>query len=240
MANTAEAASKEFFRVETDLNTIMEYTQMLEQFYPDKVVQICRHHHAGAYYISENCKDFWGIPAKKMKFLTMEEYFALVHPDDVTCFSNVLAVIDGYINGEDDPACMRFTIVYRMKGADGHYHTIEDEKVVLKTKSGNYAHFCTYTKTPDKLTVVLEVYRVVNNRKTKIKSQLFRPNSNALSPRELEIIRLIDQGYNNAELSRHLSLSIFTVKNHKQRLFKKMNAKNTIELLRFSRDQHLL
>jgi DNA-binding CsgD family transcriptional regulator len=239
MAATVDS-NKEFFQVETDLNTIMEYTHMLEQFYPDKVVQICRQHHDAAFYISENCKDFFGIPAKKMKFLSMEEYLELIHPDDIPSLSNVQKVIDSYVQGEDDPTSTRYTLVYRMKGADSQYHTIEDEKVVLKTKAGHYVHFCTYTKTTDKVTVALEVYKMVNNKKTKIKSHLFQSHGNLLSPRELEIIKLIDRGYNNAELSQYLSLSIFTVKNHKQRLFKKMNVKNTIELLRSSRDQNLI
>jgi DNA-binding CsgD family transcriptional regulator len=239
MADPA-ANKKEFFQVETDLDTIMEYTRMLEQFYPDKVVQICRQHHEAAFYVSENCKDFWGIPARKMKFLTMKEYLAIIHPDDMAVMGNVQKVIDSYVQHEEDPTSTRYTLIYRMKGADGLYHTVEDEKVVLKTKTGLYAHFCTYTKTTDKVTVALEIYKVINNKKTKVKSHLFAAAAGTLSPRELEIIKLIDKGYNNAELSEYLSLSIYTVKNHKQRLFRKMNVKNTIELLRSSRDQNLI
>ncbi|RAW02180.1 LuxR C-terminal-related transcriptional regulator [Pseudochryseolinea flava] len=242
MSNIAsqQADAKEFFHVETDLNMIMEYTQMLEQFYPDKVVQICRKHHQGAFYVSENCKDFWGVPAKRMKFFTMEEYLALIHPDDVASLSNIYALINSHTVDVDDPTQIRFTLVYRMKGGDGEYHTIEDEKVVLKTKTGNFAHFCTYTKTTDKLTVALEIYRIVNNKKTKVKSYLQRSQTNTLSAREVEIIKLIDKGYSNAEISAQLSLSIFTIKNHKQRLFKKTQVKNSIELLRLARDRNLI
>ena len=242
MSNThsGKTSGPEFFQVETDLNTIMDYTQMLEQFYPDKVVQICRQHHEGAFYVSENCKDFWGIPAKRMKFLSMEEYLELIHPEDIANFQNVYEVIDDFTKQDDDPTQTRFTIIYRIKGPDGVYYTIEDEKVVLKTKSGNYAHFCTYTKTAEKLTVGLEIYRLVNNKKTKVKSHLFRSTTHELSPREVEIIKLIDKGYNNAEISAHLSLSIFTVKNHKQRLFRKTHVKNTIELLRLARDRNVI
>jgi len=230
---------REFFQTETDLNTIMEYTRMLEQFYPDKVIQICRQHHDAAFYVSENCKEFWGIPAKRMKFLTMSEYLDLIHPDDVAGMGNVQKLIEQHSVGQD-PAQLRFTLIYRMKGPDGQFYTVEDEKVVIKTRNDNYAHFCTYTKTAEKVTVTLDVYRLFNNRKIKIKSYVLRNEEHIFSAREMDVIKLIDKGFNNSEISRQLSLSIFTVKNHKNRLFRKAHVKNTMELLRFARTQNIV
>lgn len=231
--------TKEFFQTETDLNTIMEYTRMLEQFYPDKVIQICRQHHEAAFYVSENCKEFWGIPAKRMKFLTMSEYLDLIHPDDMAGISDVYRLIEEHSAGHD-PSEFRFTLIYRMKGPDGDYHTIEDEKVVLKTDSGNYAHFCTYTKSAEKVTVTLDVYQMFNNKKVKIKTYVLGNGQQNFSAREMDVLKLIDKGLSNAEISAQLSLSIFTVKNHKQRLFRKTNVKNTMELLRFARSQNIV
>lgn len=235
----SKETKNEFFQVEPDLNTIMEYTRMLEQFYPDKVIQICRQHHDAAFYVSENCKDFWGIAASRMKFLTMSEYLALIHPDDLPGLSQVQTLIEKHSN-IDDPSNIRYTLIYRMKSPDGTYHTIEDEKVVLKTNSGNYAHFCTYTKVAAKITVTLDIFQLVNNRKTKIKSYVLRDGQQHFSPREVEIIKLIDKGLSNAEMSDVLSLSLFTIKNHKQRLFRKANVKNTMELLAFARTQNIV
>lgn len=239
MSSSRITTTKEFFQTETDLNTIMEYTHMLEQFYPDKVIQICRQHHEAAFYVSENCKEFWGIPAKRMKFLTMSEYLDLIHPEDMASMSGVQRLMDEH-SADHDPSQLRFTLIYRMKGPDGEYHTIEDEKVVVKTRNGNYAHFCTYTKISEKITPTLDVYQIFNKKKTKIKSYILGDGQENFSAREMDVLKLIDKGFSNAEISSQLSISIFTVKNHKQRLFRKTNVKNTMELLRFARTQNIV
>ncbi|MBT1687356.1 LuxR C-terminal-related transcriptional regulator [Dawidia soli] len=238
-ASPSRTPAKEFFQTETDLQTIMGYTHMLEQFYPDKVIQICRQHHEAAFYVSKNCKEFWGIAAKRMKFLTMSEYLDLIHPEDIASMSGVQRLMDEHSAGYD-PSQLRFTLIYRMKGPDGQYHAIEDEKVVIKTSSGNYAHFCTYTKTAEKVTATLDVYQLFNSKKVRIKRYILRDRQEDFSAREMDIIKLIDKGFSNAEISDQLSLSIFTVKNHKQRLFRKTHVKNTMELLRFARPKNIV
>jgi len=50
-----------------------------------------------------------------------------------------------------------------------------------------------------------------------------RPDINEMSPREIEVIRLIAEGLSNKEISVHLLLSEKTVKNHLSRIFSKLN-----------------
>ena len=50
-----------------------------------------------------------------------------------------------------------------------------------------------------------------------------------LSPREQEIVRWITKGKTNAEIAAALGISSFTVKNHTQRIFRKLNVKNRTE-----------
>ncbi len=47
-----------------------------------------------------------------------------------------------------------------------------------------------------------------------------------LSPREIEIMKRVRQGKTNAEIAQLLDISAFTVKNHLQRIFKKLGAYN--------------
>jgi DNA-binding NarL/FixJ family response regulator len=50
--------------------------------------------------------------------------------------------------------------------------------------------------------------------------------SDELTPRELEILRLIAEGFENAQISRQLFISRETVKTHVRRLLQKLRARS--------------
>ncbi len=56
-----------------------------------------------------------------------------------------------------------------------------------------------------------------------------------ISPRELEIISLISQGYSNRMVGAKLFISTMTVKNHIYHIYKKTGARNKVQLLRLLR-----
>lgn len=55
-----------------------------------------------------------------------------------------------------------------------------------------------------------------------------------LSNKEILVFKCIGQGLNNREIAKKLSLSIKTVEAHRYRIKKKLNLKNSIELIRFA------
>lgn len=55
-----------------------------------------------------------------------------------------------------------------------------------------------------------------------------------ITEREMEIIDLIINGYTTSEIAGHLRLSKFTVSNHRRNILKKLNLKNTAELVRYT------
>ena len=61
-----------------------------------------------------------------------------------------------------------------------------------------------------------------------------------LSPREVEILRLIALGYTSAEIAAKLHLSRRTVETHRARIFQKLELKTRAELVRFALDRHLI
>jgi transcriptional regulator EpsA len=66
-------------------------------------------------------------------------------------------------------------------------------------------------------------------RAPRLYSQLIDPKfmrENALTEREVEIVEWVAMGKTNSEIGSILGLSLFTVKNHLQRIFKKMNVSN--------------
>ena len=61
-----------------------------------------------------------------------------------------------------------------------------------------------------------------------------------LSPREVEILRLIALGHTSAEIAAKLHLSRRTVETHRARIFHKLQLKTRAELVRFALDRHLI
>ena len=61
-----------------------------------------------------------------------------------------------------------------------------------------------------------------------------------LSPREIEILRLIALGYTSVEIAAKLHLSRRTVETHRARIFQKLELRTRAELVRFALDRHLI
>ena len=61
-----------------------------------------------------------------------------------------------------------------------------------------------------------------------------------LSPRERQILRLIDNGLPSKEIAQRLSISIHTVSRHRQQILGKLRVKNSIEACRTAKSLHLI
>ena len=65
-------------------------------------------------------------------------------------------------------------------------------------------------------------------------------NEKKLTPRELEIIRLIAEGLTNHEIAGKLFLSNVTVDTHRKNMLAKLHLKNTASLVKYAADHNLL
>jgi len=61
-----------------------------------------------------------------------------------------------------------------------------------------------------------------------------------LSKREMEVLRLIAEGYTNAEIADKLFASKRTIESHRQHLIEKTKARNTATLIKFALQQGLI
>ncbi|WP_343561390.1 response regulator transcription factor [Sphingobacterium sp.] len=61
-----------------------------------------------------------------------------------------------------------------------------------------------------------------------------------ISERELEVLKMISEGYTNAEIANKVFLSKRTVEGHRQHLMEKTNTRNTADLVRFGFQKKLL
>ena len=55
-----------------------------------------------------------------------------------------------------------------------------------------------------------------------------------LTAREIEVVRLSREGLSAAEIADRLHVSVYTVKNHKQNIYLKMDVRSNAEMLRLA------
>ena len=61
-----------------------------------------------------------------------------------------------------------------------------------------------------------------------------------LTEREIEILRLIVQGYTNREMGNALNISVRTVETHRSNLMEKLNLHSRVDLVRYARERKLI
>jgi DNA-binding NarL/FixJ family response regulator len=69
---------------------------------------------------------------------------------------------------------------------------------------------------------------------THLADQMRSPATNALSPREEEVVRYVALGLRNAEVGEKLSISEDTVKTHLNRIFRKLGVRDRVELVLYA------
>ena len=61
-----------------------------------------------------------------------------------------------------------------------------------------------------------------------------------LTPREVQVLRLIAQGYSNAQIAESLVISVKTVESHRARIVEKLGLRSRVELVRYAVGKGLL
>jgi len=64
-------------------------------------------------------------------------------------------------------------------------------------------------------------------------------NEFKLSAREIEIIKLIKNGYGNKQLSTELGLSVYTIETHRKNIYRKLNLQGIGELIQFANENKI-
>ena len=65
------------------------------------------------------------------------------------------------------------------------------------------------------------------------------PAVESLTPREIEVLRLIANGYTNGQVAKELNLSVRTVESHRANLMGKLELRSRVELVRYAMEHGL-
>jgi LuxR family maltose regulon positive regulatory protein len=86
--------------------------------------------------------------------------------------------------------------------------------------------------------ILITIHEVENKNESVVENN--KKHNSILSPRELEVLQLIAQGYSNIEIGESLFLALNTIKGINRKLFQKLNAKNRTEAVLNARKLELL
>lgn len=219
------------FEAEIDETSVITGIQFAEQLFPQKVFMLCPVSHPAIRYVSNSFQGVFGYSATEIKSKTVAEFAELIHPEDMEGFMRCL----NFVESQEplDPTQHRIVIHYRLKKKAGDYVQICDEKIGLPTQSGRYIYMAVlHDASKEQKTNNVKVEILKRQKGGFLKVSAYNPQlqQSEITPRQEDIIRLIKKGFTNKEIADFLHVSIYTVKNHKQALFKKIKINSSLEL----------
>lgn len=223
------------FVSELDEQKIIDSLRLIERIYQDNALMLWNRSHPKLEYVSKNFENILGYKENEFKSLRPLDFFSLIHPEDLEdlqkCFQ--------FINTSEpyDPITHRFILNYRIKHKDGKYIAIRDEKLAVKSEGDKYIYFTMFRSINEEekfFQVKLDIFQYDAGRAIKVYTYNPRKSDDFITPRQNEIIKLIIQGYSTQEIAERLGVSINTIRNHKQVLFRKVNVKSSVELINYA------
>lgn len=222
------------FPPEQDEETILSHLKFAEQLFPSSGISLCPVSHPKIRYHSASCEHILGHPHKKLTKMSLQEFYDLVHPDDLLALQQCYAFI-GAQKG-DDPEKQRYSVYFRVRTSAGVYVPIRNDQMAIRIRENSYLYLLTYNSMAAEekfYHVKLDLYRKNNGAFVKIDTYNPQQGKKDITPRQNDIVTLVKKGFSNQEIADKLGISIYTVKNHKQMLFRKISVKSSIEMVNY-------
>lgn len=67
-----------------------------------------------------------------------------------------------------------------------------------------------------------------------ISAAVYRRERRELTKREIEVLKLVAQGYKNREIAKQLGVAVKTVENHRVNIMNKCALRNTVQMIRYA------
>ena len=224
------------FKPEHDEDVIFNHLRFAEMIHPEGGIMLCPISHSKSKYVGINCERIFGHSCETLTKMSLAEFFELIHHDDIVPVQQCLNFIKEF--KPFDPATHRFVTRYRIRNSDGVYHYIQDEKLAIQTSKNAYLFLLLYSNISDEekyYHVAMDIFKQVKGKFIKVYTYNPKQKEQGITPRQHDIARLILKGLSNQQIADHLSVSVFTVKNHKKMLFKKINVRNSVDFANYVR-----
>jgi LuxR family maltose regulon positive regulatory protein len=150
----------------------------------------------------------------------------------------VLQAVAHHVHGEEDKAVQLIGDALALAEPGGFIRLFVDEGTRMARLLSEAAARGVMPDYAGKLLAVIEAEEQKSEERSYIVPA--QPLIEPLSPRELEVLRLIAQGLSNREISERLFLALSSVKGHNQRIFGKLQVQRRTEAVARARDLGLL
>jgi len=202
----------------------------------------------GPLYISSNYDTAYDyIPDFSSKTLIEKKALidAAIHPDDWPIVMSMRKRGFEYIAGLpfEERKDYKHILEFRVRFRNQTYLRILLQYHLLEiTESNDYILLLGISDlSPDQNPDEPVKFRLVNFKTNEIiHFSAFEEPDMPLTKRELEILKLVNEGMLSKEISDKLSISIHTVNRHRQNIMEKMNVDNVVEALNYSRKLGLI
>lgn len=197
-------------------------------------------------YASSNFVDLLGYDSHKIATLYKQNDYleSRIHPDDLFQLKDLQIKLGHFIYSlppdQRNDYCNLYS--FRMLNARQQYVRVTCKNQVLEQDRTGKAWLIIGNI---EISPIQKEYEqidcsVLNLKNGELFSPPLAPSTTLLTKREIEILRLIQQGFLSKEISNILCISIHTVNLHRQNLLRKLGVQNSIEAIRAGQKSGIL
>lgn len=187
-------------------------------------------------HISQSICDIHGFDPENTTF---QDILGTIHPDDIPFVQKTEAAIAEFFYKKLKPEkLLRYKMNYsfRSKMADGTYALLNHQAILLTLDSnGGFGKSLNIHTRIDHISSANNFrYSLIglDNEPSFMNLTVQEQTSLNLSKREVEIVKLIGEGMDSAQIGEHLFISPKTVKKHRSNILKKLDVKNTSQVVK--------
>ncbi|HBV15291.1 response regulator transcription factor [Chryseobacterium carnipullorum] len=167
-----------------------------------------------------------------------EEIIKKIHPDDrlkkyihEMRFYEMMDSLDIDIRAE---YCVLSKI--RMKNKDDDYILVKHRMFYIYSPDNGKLRFtfCLYQLALDRALPLVSNFMIINTTRGEVVVKDKLDYQTILSPREIEVLKYVGEGYASKQIAEFLSISINTVSRHRQNILEKLKVKNSVQAFKDS------
>jgi DNA-binding CsgD family transcriptional regulator len=191
-------------------------------------------------YISPSVKEIHGLDPEH---ISNQDILDHIHPDDLPFVSKAENISRDLLSNKldkDKNKKYKTSYCFRFRTNSGSYQLFNRQTILLASDEKgaiskllkihtNISHLTSVNNYEVSAIGMFGEPSMMNIAKDDFKTQLIAKP--LFTKREIEIIRLMSEGFTNLEISKKLSIAHNTIKNHKKNIFRKSKCKNSVQLI---------
>lgn len=167
-----------------------------------------------------------------------------IHPDDLLVLADLQIRVLNYIFGLplEERTNYKHIFEFRVLNANEEYIRVISQHQILEISEVGEPLIMLGVAdvSPDQSPESNVKFRLVNSKTGEIVPFPVMDSTVKLSKREVEVLKMVNDGMLSKEISNQLSISIHTVNRHRQNILEKMDVDNLMEAINYARKLALL